>query len=97
MTRKSIDPSDYFTMPPERMTVTDLTDAIGIQVAAELIGTTPRAVYVMRNKNTIHVDRLQKLVAHFRSDEKNLRERLVIKRNHEQIRAEAKANASAAA
>lgn len=72
---------DYMTLPLERFTIRDLTDAIGIAESSVLLATTPRAIYTQRNTGKISVERMQKLIAQVRSNESHYRERLAIKRN----------------
>lgn len=72
---------DYMTLPLERFTIRDLTDAIGIAESSVLLATTPRAIYTQRNTGKISVGRMQKLIAQVRSNEQHYRERLAIKRN----------------
>ena len=72
---------DYMTLPLERFTIRDLTDAIGIAESSILLATTPRAIYTQRNTGKISVERMQKLIAQVRNNEQHYRERLAIKRN----------------
>lgn len=72
---------DYMTLPLERFTIRDLTDAIGIAESSLLLATTPRAIYTQRNTGKISVERMQKLIAQVRNNEQHYRERLAIKRN----------------
>jgi hypothetical protein len=44
-------PADYATLPLELWTVTDLTDALTVDVSAALLKTTQRAIYTIRNTN----------------------------------------------
>lgn len=72
---------DYMTAPLEMMSIKDLTDAIGIAESADLLNTTPRAIYTQRNTGRISVERMQKMISHVRENEQHFRERLAIKRN----------------
>jgi len=74
-------PVDYMTLPLEKFTIRDLTDAIGIAESARVLDTSTRAIYTQRNTRRISVDRMQKLVAHLRTNERHYRERLAIKRD----------------
>lgn len=73
-------PIDYMTLPLEKFTIRDLTDAIGIAESAQVLDTTTRAIYTQRNTQRISVDRMQRLVVHLRENEAYYRERLAIKR-----------------
>lgn len=74
-------PIDYMTLPLEKFTIRDLTDAIGIAESAQVLDTTTRAIYTQRNTQRISVDRMQRLVVHLRENEAHYRERLAIKRS----------------
>lgn len=83
---------DYMTLPLEQFTVTDLTDAIGVIKAAELLQTSRRAIYTVRNTNVLHVDRVLTLINEVRKDEANLRQRLSVMRNMQAQRQARRAN-----
>jgi len=79
-------PEDYFTLELELFSVSDLTDALGIPLAAKLLGTSCRSLYTVRNTNEMGPERLGKLQAAVRKDEKTARARLVQLRNMQQLR-----------
>lgn len=84
--------TDYMTLPLEQFTVTDLTDAIGVIKSAELLSTSRRAIYTIRNTNVLHVDRVLLLINEVRKDEQTLRQRLVVMRNMQAERQARRAN-----
>jgi len=84
--------TDYMTLPLEQFTVTDLTDAIGVVKSAELLSTSRRAIYTIRNTNVLHVDRVLLLINEMRKDEQTLRQRLVVMRNMQAERQARRAN-----
>lgn len=73
MTSQSV---DYMTYPIEHFTVRDLTDALGIKRAAELLNTSARAIYTTRNTNRLGYDRIVKLREAVLADEATARQRL---------------------
>lgn len=79
-------PEDYYTLPLELFSVTDLTDAIGIERAASILGTSARAIYTVRNTNEMGPERVAKLQAAIGKDEAGARARLVSMRNLQSIR-----------
>jgi hypothetical protein len=79
-------PEDYYTLPLDLFSVTDLTDALGIDRAAKLLGTSARAIYTVRNTNEMGLDRVGKLQAAIGEDEPGARARLVRMRNLQSIR-----------
>lgn len=79
-------PEDYYVLPLDLFSVTDLTDAIGIERAAELLGTSSRAIYTVRNTNEMGLERVAKLQAEIKLDEEAARKRLVQMRNLQSIR-----------
>lgn len=79
-------PEDYFDLPLELFSVADLTDALGIPEAAELLDTSCRSVYTVRNTNEMGLERLGILQEAVRKDEKAARARLVQRRNMQQLR-----------
>jgi hypothetical protein len=79
-------PEDYYTLPLDLFSVTDLTDALGIERAAALLGTSSRAIYTVRNTNEMGLERVGKLQAAIREDETGHRARLVQMRNLQSIR-----------
>lgn len=80
-------PVDYLTLPLELFTVTDLTDAIGVERAAELLNTSKRAIYTVRNTNVLSQERVLALINEVKTDETGYRQKLVIKRNMQLTRA----------
>jgi len=83
-------PVDYRRLPLELFTVKDLTDAIGVARSAEILKTSDRAIYTVRNTNTLSEDRALQLIREIKTDEDAFRTRLVIKRNLQKARADAK-------
>lgn len=79
-------PEDYYTLPLDLFSVTDLTDALGIDRAAKLLGTSSRAIYTVRNTNEMGLERVATLQAAIREDETGVRARLVRMRNLQFIR-----------
>lgn len=77
---------DYATLPLEQFTVTDLTDAIGVGRAADLLNTTKRTIYTCRNTNAMSIERRMQLIAEVQRDEQTNRMRLVVTRAQERIR-----------
>lgn len=84
-------PVDYKTLDLELFTVSDLTDALGVENAAGILGTTRRAIYTIRCTNTISEHRAMALIDAIRQDEAHYRATLVIKRNSQKTRAERRA------
>ena len=83
--------ADYLTLAVELFTIKDLTDALTVEVAANLLGLTKRAIYTVRNTNVLHPDRISALVSAVKLDEKRCRQRLVVTRNAITVREERKA------
>ena len=79
---------DYRTLPLDRFTVRDLTDALGVDASAKLLDTSRRAIYTTRNTNRISVERILKMIDAIKADEHTCRMRLVITRNLKAARAE---------
>ena len=84
-------PEDFYTLPLDLFSVTDLTDAIGIERAATILGTSSRAIYTVRNTNEMGLERVAKLQAAITKDETAARARLVRMRNLQSIRRAARA------
>lgn len=82
---------EYFDLPLELFSVADLTDALGIAKAADLLGTSRRSIYTVRNTNEMGLERRNKLQEAIRKDEKAARARLVQIRNMGQLRRAARA------
>lgn len=89
-------PGDYQTLPLELFTVKDLTDALGVQRAAEIFNTSDRAIYTIRNTNVLSEQRALLLINEIKRDEAAYRQRLVIKRNMQKTRADNAANRAVA-
>ncbi len=87
------EPIDFATCPLEQMSVKDLTDALGIAESAQLLNTSARAIYTVRNTSALSTDRMLKLIAAVRMDEENCRRRLVVSRR---LQAERERRAEAA-
>lgn len=81
-------PVDYLTIPLELFTVTDLTDALGVERAAELFDTSKRAIYTVRNTNVLSQERVLMLINAIKTNEAHYRQCLVIKRNMQLVRAQ---------
>lgn len=79
-------PADYYTLPLDLFSVADLTDALGIERAAAILGTSSRAIYTVRNTNEMGLERVAKLQAAIQKDETAARRRLVQMRNLQAIR-----------
>ena len=79
-------PADYYTLPLDLFSVADLTDALGIERAAAILGTSSRAIYTVRNTNEMGLERVAKLQAAIQKDEAAARRRLVQMRNLQAIR-----------
>ena len=77
----SVQSVDYMTLPLAEFTVRDLTDAIGVEAAATLLGTSRRAIYTTRNTNRIGIDRTMKLIQAIQANEQEFRMRLTVTRN----------------
>lgn len=71
---------DYATCPLEQLSVKDLTDALGISAAADLLNTSARAIYTVRNTSALSTERMLQLIAAVRLDEEACRRRLVVMR-----------------
>ncbi len=83
----ALKPADYSTLPLELWTVTDLTDALTVERAAELLDTTKRAIYTIRNTNVLSVPRTMVLIEAVRRDEERCRNELMVRRNAQYTRA----------
>lgn len=70
----------YRDTPLETLTVSELTDALGIATSAALLGVTSRNIYTVRNTNLLGVERMRMLINEIRKDEPACRERLIIVR-----------------
>ena len=81
MKSDDLDPRQYTTLPLELFSLTDLTDALGVNESAKLLNTSRRAIYTIRNTNRVGAERLMTLIAAVRADEPACRQRLVALRN----------------
>jgi hypothetical protein len=88
---RQLTPGDFYTLPLDLFSVADLTDAIGIPRSAEILGTSHRAIYTVRNTNEMGLDRIAKLHAAIKQDEAAARSRLVRLRNLQTMRRDARA------
>ena len=66
--------------PLDTLTIADLTDALGIGTAADLLGVSRRQIYTVRSSDRLGVARIAKLIGAIRKDEAACRERLLIVR-----------------
>lgn len=66
--------------PLDTLTIADLTDALGIGTAADLLGVSRRQIYTVRSSDRLGVARIAKLIDAIRKDEAACRERLLIVR-----------------
>jgi hypothetical protein len=76
-----LQPTDYRKLPLELFTITDLTDALGVDEAARVLNTSKRAIYTIRNTNRVGVGRLMTLIEAVRMSESACRARLVALHN----------------
>jgi hypothetical protein len=77
---EALKPADYLTLPLALFTITDLTDALGIDRAAEVLGCNRRYIYTVRNSNALANARVAQLIDAAAQDEAACRQRLVIQR-----------------
>jgi hypothetical protein len=80
-------PEEYATLPLERWTLVDMTDAIGVPETAVMLKTTRRAVYTFRSTKTIALPRIMQLIDKIKSNEKYYRSRLITLRTVQLARA----------
>jgi hypothetical protein len=80
-------PAEYQTLPLELWTITDLTDALTVEASADLLKTTKRAIYTIRNTDVLAIDRRERLIGAVRENEDMLRRRLMVLRNAQHTRA----------
>jgi hypothetical protein len=83
-----IKPVDYETKPVDTFTIAELTDALSVEASAELLSTSRRAIYTVRNTNVVSYERLMKLIKAVKADEATCRRRLVILQHNRRIRAD---------
>lgn len=77
------EPEFYRTAPLSALTVTDLTDALGVQRAVELLNTSARSIYTVRHTDRVGIDRQLRLIRAVEQDEAACRERLVVLRTRQ--------------
>lgn len=58
-------------MPVEKYSLVDLTDALGIKRSAEILNTSPRAIYTIRHSNVVSPERLSVLIEAVKADHAN--------------------------
>lgn len=78
--------NDYLSLPLTEFTVRDLTDALTVAKSAELIKSTPRGIYTMRNTGRMGRNRMLALIEAVRANEAELREQLVVVRRMRETR-----------
>lgn len=76
--QKNLDPLYYHDAPIEKMTIAELTDALGIDRAAELLNTSRRAIYTVRNTNVLSIARHMLLIEEVKRDAVACRRRLIL-------------------
>lgn len=84
----------YHAKPLTEFSVADLTDALTVKRAAELLNTTRRAIYTVRHTNALSEARVAILIDAIRADEERCRQRLIVKRNLRLQRAVQRNNAT---
>ena len=87
----------YKKLPVDQFTITELTDALGVEVSAALLGTSKRAVYTVRNTNVLGIERHKLLIDAVRSKETECRERLLFMLQRRERREDARAAKAARA
>lgn len=85
-------PADYLTLPLPLFTITDLTDALGIEQSAKLLDCSKRYIYVVRNSSALAVERVVQLIEAVKLDEPACRQRLVVQRQAQASRQRRKAD-----
>lgn len=99
-------PGDFVALPLDLFRAKDLTDALGVERSADILNTTKRSIYTIRNTNVLSEERVATLVGAIKLDEKVCRKRLImyrfkraeraILREHAENTAEARAGLLAA-
>lgn len=75
---------DYQTVALEDLTIAELTDALGVTESAELLNTSARAIYTIRNTNVLSAARVMTLIEAVRSKETACRYKLgIMKKMHD--------------
>lgn len=72
-----VDPAEFLTKPLELWTVRDLTDALGYQLAAAVVGTSKAGIAQMRHRRSATSERLQRLRDAVAANEDDYRKALV--------------------
>lgn len=78
--------TDFLDLPLMQFTVKDLTDALTVAKSAELLNTSNRAIYTMRNTGRMGRGRMLTLIEAVRANEQQLREQLVVVRRMRETR-----------
>lgn len=71
------DPTVYYTKPLETWSFRELQDALGTRKVADVLGTTPGNVRMLRHREAATIERMQALQAAIREDEQTYRNTLV--------------------
>jgi hypothetical protein len=77
----------FLSKPLEKLNVRELTDVIGIKESAALFNTSVRAIYTMRNTNSISIERLQAAGAYIKANEAALGVRWALLETQRELRA----------
>jgi len=77
----------FLKKPLEKLNVRELTDVLGIKESAELFNTSVRAIYTMRNTNSISIERLQSAVNTIKAKEAELGLRWALLETKRELRA----------
>lgn len=96
-TAKKLRDIDYSTAPLESFTLAELTDALGVQESAELLQTSARAIYTIRNTNVLSAARVMTLIEAVKEKETACRYKLVIMKKMHDARQAARAEKTAKA
>ncbi len=72
-----VDPAEFLTKPLELWTVRDLTDALGYQLSATVVGTSKAGIAQMRHRRSATNERLQRLRDAVAANEDGYRKALV--------------------
>lgn len=86
-------PVDYSTHPIDAFTLRELTDALGVEMSAKVLSTSRRAIYTIRNTNTVSLERLLTLIEAVKVDEAESRRRLILRQRLRADRAAGKVEA----
>lgn len=81
------EPLDYRNVALELLSITDLTDALGVEKSADLLNTSRRSIYTVRNTNVLGIDRHTVLINAVRANESACRQRLVVLRQRQNDKA----------